>query len=813
MKSIGQALIRIILGLIFIASLSCVPQGSSINSPKTFPLIQAPLLSGDFGSINQLSQSDKVFSFVSENEEDSEIASLSLEQSGGAFSIMATSGCEKVLNKRERCLVKVRASGKNLSGSAASYSGVLHVGSVSVSLSVDYDPIVANDLEITNNNSLIDESIDTQCLQGVCYMILKYTNNALIPQFTAPVSVSGGFQIVSNTCGSKLNPNKSCYVKVRTDLASDLYQGEVVINANGSDQSLNVRVIKELDTVAPQVSINVLNSTVINGDFYLAIDNTIHSADLELSFDDNRSADKGLKYTLSLGGNCSSLNWIETHDSLNLSSFNLIPDQDNTISVQVKDALDNTSPCVSLPIKNLNALIYNVVLTQPPGGGLSVAGGTTVGYDKSKTISYLAPLGYEFQSWGGDCFGIGSGNTCVLNNIKENKNVSVAVFCSTNFAVENGLCVRMNTISCVGDAPNSTVAIRTWNGSSYGSCVATSCISGYTVLSGSCVVNAWPFNVSSDEGDLTVSGSTSISAGTHVYKSITVNPGATLTITSSNSSTPSFIGVKGSFINNGTIIANNSTFTGSVSGTAPNGVGISFSINQASGGSGGAGGLGASTSGRASPGIGTNGWGGGGSGGTFYLQLGGAGGSNNQNGGSTAGYTAVTGGVGGSTGGNGGDASGRSIPGSGGGSGGGAGYNNTNASTNIWSGGGGGGGAKGRHGQVVYFRTSNFSGSGTFNLSGSNGFKGGNGGGGQCVSSCLFGQTYGSGGGGGGGAGGSGGHLKIDVLNTSSFSGSVNVNPGSGGAPGAAGSGTGPAGDAGSAGSSGSNGSYSILNQ
>ena len=297
----------------------------------------------------------------------------------------------------------------------------------------------------------------------------------------------------------------------------------------------------------------------------------------------------------------------------------------------------------------------------------------------------------------------------------------------------------------------------------------------------------WP-TTKPDLGNLIISSSQTVNiAGgqTYIYHSITIQSGGTLTVNPGNNSQPTILGVKTLFINDGTVNANNSTYTGLVSATAPDSTLISYTVSQASGGSGGAGGNGDANTGYPNYAGGSGGGqcngngGGGGAGSHSRYGQGGNGGDGCSNGGSAigraAGYGSGPGGIGNT--GYGGDAS-VVTGGQGGGGGGGAGLSGT-----FSTGAAGGGGARGNQGQVLFISSRSIAGAGVFNLNGSSGGNGGNG---------ATGAWDGGGGGGtgGGGAGGSGGYLFVKATVANTFSGSVNVSPGSGGiagqSPGAA---------------------------
>jgi hypothetical protein len=251
------------------------------------------------------------------------------------------------------------------------------------------------------------------------------------------------------------------------------------------------------------------------------------------------------------------------------------------------------------------------------------------------------------------------------------------------------------------------------------------------------------------------------------YSSINIAAGGTLRITGGAGAWTE-IGCSGNCVIDGTILVQTGNFPpathsgGTFTKTSAFGLGdLSYTIQQALGGSGSAGVDGAA------PGAQLNGNGGGGSGSgdsTLYGQ-GLAGGNGESSGGNGSG---TTGGAGNSTLGNGANAVG-SNGGTGGGGGGGAGIN-------TLYGGGGGGGYRGKHGKgLVLYVEGTISGSGSIFASGGNGFSGGRG----AVKTILV-----RGGSGGGGAGGSGG--KVIVKYRSGIAPSISTSAGFGGAGGIA---------------------------
>jgi len=272
------------------------------------------------------------------------------------------------------------------------------------------------------------------------------------------------------------------------------------------------------------------------------------------------------------------------------------------------------------------------------------------------------------------------------------------------------------------------------------------------------------------------------------YTSVDIQAGGTLNI---NGSSMTQILVRDSFTVNGTIRQNGiESGTFSSSGTTVSGQPYSFTVTQMAGGAGGVGGNPAFGSGGAG-GAQSNGYGGGGGGGAAYsgdlkgsvTANGGAGGTANGNG--TAGQCSVSGtgtscaqgagGTGNVTNGAGSNASNQNGA-SGGGSGGGGGASaHFGGDAQAVGGGGGGGGHKGGHGGILFiYSVPTITGTGTFDLSGQNGFAGGNG-------RSYVADTAGGGGGGGAGAGGSGGHVIIEVP---SYTVTTNVAGGAGAAGG-----------------------------
>lgn len=469
-----------ILGFFFITGSfilsSCVPQGNEL--PKHFDvqsLVQSPVLSGDFEDQNQLASVERVFTLVKDLDvNESELTSVALISTSPAFSVQS-SGCERILKRStEKCFVRVKLTGSKLiSETPGIKTAILTVGSLSIDLSVNYQPLEGGDIEVSTNQGAIEESMDYECFSSSCDLILRYKNKGLVAQQTAGVVVPSNYTVVVNSCNTHILPNKSCAIRLRLKSIPDLEVGEVSLNVNGQTISTNVRVIQESDTIAPAVSTNVLNSVDIDGHIFVADP----SAQLELSFSDNRDISKGLKYSVSSGSSCSSSTWISTTQSVNTINHPLISNQDNVLSIMVKDALENKSDCISLTIKDLNFKSFMVSLTQPTIGGNSLSSSSnSVLYMGSVSINYTSPgIGYELSSWTGDCAGQ-SGEVCSLLNINRDVSVGADISCRSGYH-QTGLTCTANTQSCL--IPNG-VGLQTWSGSSWGSCDLQSCNANFT---------------------------------------------------------------------------------------------------------------------------------------------------------------------------------------------------------------------------------------------------------------------------------------------------------------------------------------------
>jgi uncharacterized delta-60 repeat protein len=343
-----------------------------------------------------------------------------------------------------------------------------------------------------------------------------------------------------------------------------------------------------------------------------------------------------------------------------------------------------------------------------------------------------------------------------------------------------------------------------------------STIDGVLTLNQVAVFEAAPFP-SGKLGALNIlSGETfNIAAGgVYDYSSINIAANGTLNIDGTISPELTEIYCNGPFTLNGTIRGRRQGNGGFFEKTTAVGETINFTVTQKLGGSG----LPGYAAGAGGSGI--NGFGGGGGGslgqGGQYGGPGGSGGSPGTNGNPD---TRTSGGLGGAgnftlgAGGinlpnNGGRNGGRGGEGGGSGGGGGAGGEyNKYSSDRAPGNGGAGGGYKGQHGIGVYLYIKGaVSGNGVIDLTGTNGFVGGN-------TTNYGGYVY-YGGPGGGGAGGSGGSLIArDVGNSFNNKASTSFNPTkiwvkiTGGSGGTGGSGS--AGTAG-AGEPGDNGIYSV---
>jgi hypothetical protein len=292
--------------------------------------------------------------------------------------------------------------------------------------------------------------------------------------------------------------------------------------------------------------------------------------------------------------------------------------------------------------------------------------------------------------------------------------------------------------------------------------------------------------ISGADGNLTIAAGATVDVAegsVKQYNSINIAVGGTLRITGGAGAWTE-IGCKGNCVIDGTILVQTGLNVpathsgGTFTKTSAFGLGnLSYTIDQALGGSGSTGGDGGIIGGGRPGGTQLNGNGGGGGG---VGNGAGAGGNGESNG--AAGSNGA-GGVGNSTLGNGTAASG-AIGGAGGGGGGGG--------AQVSGGAGGGGGYRGRHGKgLVLYIEGTISGSGAIFASGGNGFTG--------ASGSLSGSVRG--GSGGGGAGGSGGKVIVKYRNgvvptISTFGGFGGV--GGAGGNGAAAGGTGQPGYAGS---------------
>ena len=546
----------IVLSLLFLSSCVKPPSGTPSNPTqvKESKLIQSPILDGNFGSINQLHSIDRVFSFSkSEDEEMSEVPSVSLSDSS-VFNVVSKVGCEKPLAKGDRCFVRVRANAKLLNDQEAGVkSSVLTVGSVSVSLSSTYTPIIDGSLDGYVNEHSLTESMDLECFPGSsCSLLLKYKNSSQIALTPEPLVVPLGYIILYNSCNTSINPGKECSVRMSVlKSVQDLEQGTISLNVNGNSLSTDVRLLREQDTIAPNASISVRNGLELEGQIYLLG----NQATIDLTLSDNRDISKGLKYTVSGNGICSSTDWISTTTPVHEALVNLIAGQDNQISLKVKDALDNSSDCIVVDIKNLALKSYSVSLIQPLGGGLSTSAASVI-YGGSATISYSPPVGREFLSWIGSCSGIGVGNTCLLSNITENKTVGVETQCATGYSLSGNNCV-LNTyfvsltqpsqgtlLSLSGSAtvnhgdsrtitytPLTGYVLSSWTGacSAIGignTCVLSnitenksvgvslSCAVGYSLSGSNCVLNTYTVSLTQpSQGVLSLSGSATVNHG------------------------------------------------------------------------------------------------------------------------------------------------------------------------------------------------------------------------------------------------------------------------------------------------------------
>ncbi|MGP8217114.1 MAG: T9SS type A sorting domain-containing protein [Bacteroidia bacterium] len=278
----------------------------------------------------------------------------------------------------------------------------------------------------------------------------------------------------------------------------------------------------------------------------------------------------------------------------------------------------------------------------------------------------------------------------------------------------------------------------------------------------------WPFGLS---GNLIIGAGQTVyiaAGGIYDYDSINIAPTGSLILDADTAGVWTFIGCRGGFVLNGTIIATNGQDTGGTfTAKAPDDSGhinttgevLNAVISFPAGGNGGTGGESgcpgsppsypATQSSNTSGGLAYygNGGGGGGGGGENQSPPGYAT-TDGYNGGNATFTTSGYGGAGASST----STNGVSLFGNNGIDG------LSGTAIGVTGSSGGSGGTRGSHGQLLYIKAmKSISGTGAINISGMDGGNGGNGGNGNgCSTPCN-----GSAGGGGGGAGGSGGNLQI----------------------------------------------------
>ena len=492
-----------VIGIGFLL-LSCVPQGKMAKDYLSSPLIQSPEISGDFGTFNQLQQGDKIFTFAKDPlEEISEQATVSLNKglNGSGFEVIAFSGCERALEERDRCFVRVRFSGKIYKDSLVSEvkTAILTVGSVSIPLVASYDPLSSGDIEVSGNENSLAEQMDLECVDTRCDLILKFTNKSLISQTATGLSVPSGYLVLYNSCSKVLAPSKSCLVRLRVeDQVGDLAVGEISLNSNGETISSSVRIIREFDTMSPSVSMVVDDAQEIDNEIYFLGS----SATLRLSLSDDR-LERGVQYSLSSGLTCATTSWSElSPDSLKIETLTLQSGVDNSFSVKVRDAIGNESSCVPLLVKNLALKSFLVSITQPLPGKGSISGPSSALGGSSAEYSYVPAIGYKALQWLGDCSTNGNGN-CILNDIRSNKNVSISLTCDNSYHAE-GLDCLYDTRSCFIE--NGTGS-QSWTGTEWGSCSLVSCNATYHVESGACFSDTRVCSITNGTGSQSWTGS------------------------------------------------------------------------------------------------------------------------------------------------------------------------------------------------------------------------------------------------------------------------------------------------------------------
>lgn len=626
--------------------------------------------------------------------------------SGSSFNLSYDNCSNRPLLPTKSCMIKIYVSGRGLSGVI---NETVSYGEQELDLHIEVNNFetlrVDSDIKLFYQQQILGGILDVGTLNLNVGKIL-YLDYKNVGEYAGDISsITSSSNIFYNNCSAKiLNPNQSCQIRLTLDTSNlGTFSQSLTAGINGGEE---LTQLFQYQVRQPGDKINCAS---------------------QIDFADSAFITwTGVEYSGCIINEC-------------ITGYHISDNQ-----------------C------DIDQFAMNVVT--PLAGEIS--GPSIVDYGSSATFTYTAGEGYVFDSWSGDCLGLGVGNSCLLENITAEKTISVVLSCAEGWIPQDGLCID----------------------------------------------NRWPRGAL---GDLVInSGETvSLTAGqSYDYNSVTVNAGGTLNISGKGIL---LLGSKGNVVINGSVTTNRWTDCGGTfsvndsDGSTP----VSKTYIQSAGGNGANGAPGANGPSGAG-GTSSCGWGGGGGGGgaanngTFF---GGAGGSGQNNG--AVGRNNVAGGLGGqattldgvnatSTA---GSAGGR---GQGGGGGGGAGGF-------VWGGGGGGGGGggKGSHANSLIIKSKGtVSGTGSINLAGSNGTNGGQGGKGYATQSSSP-LPAACGGGGGGGAGGSAGDFKI--ISRGNTSNSLNINL-SGGTRGTGGAGNSNSrvftSAAGANGVNGVNGTYSSTN-
>lgn len=83
---------------------------------------------------------------------------------------------------------------------------------------------------------------------------------------------------------------------------------------------------------------------------------------------------------------------------------------------------------------------YSVTITQPAVGRGTISGPATVQHGSNANFTYSPQSPYRLSSWAGDC--TGTNNTCSVNNIQGNLNVSANIACISGYTMVDNECLR-----------------------------------------------------------------------------------------------------------------------------------------------------------------------------------------------------------------------------------------------------------------------------------------------------------------------------------------------------------------------------------